>query len=264
MPGNPLELDFNVWGYLVPLSWVKMLWKSFYYLNIHLHMAYPNIAIPRERDQVVMEMFFSKSLDVPTIRSLCRCRVTLEVLFLLDITTADGRYLEEFVFTPGGRERAPRFKFPHEHPTHANWNLWFNFWHSFTTTGGKLKVPLGNWLQPTHRIWKWYYRQDNGKLQGIEGDKVFINNVSRGLRLTRATKRYKLLSNKPITTEFISGAPTSLSGLTVQLVTKLSEGPTLTKETEKEMDFWEFLRSWGGAWMREGVEPGNGSPLYMS
>lgn len=107
-------------------------------------MAYPIIAIPRECDQVVMEMFFSESLDVPTIRSLCRCRVALEVLFLSDITTADGRYLEEFVFTLGGRERASRFKFPREHPTRANWNLWFNFWHSFTTTGGKLKVPLGN------------------------------------------------------------------------------------------------------------------------
>jgi hypothetical protein len=119
-------------------------------------MAYPIIAIPRERDRVVMEMFFSKSLDAPTIRSLCCCRVALEVLFLLDITTANDRYLEEFVFTPGGRERALQFKFPCEHPTRADWNVWFNFWHSFTTTGGKLKVPLGNWLQPNHHIWKWY------------------------------------------------------------------------------------------------------------
>ena len=77
IPGNPLELNFNVWGYLAPLLWVKMLWKSLYHFNIHLHMAYPIIAIPRERDQVVMEMFFSKSLDVSTICSLCRCRVML-------------------------------------------------------------------------------------------------------------------------------------------------------------------------------------------
>ena len=95
-PGNPLELDFSVWGYLVPLSWVKMLRKSLHHYNIHLHMAYPIIAIPRERDQVIMEIFFSESLDAPTIRSHCRCRVALEVLFLSDITTADGRYLEEF------------------------------------------------------------------------------------------------------------------------------------------------------------------------
>jgi hypothetical protein len=93
---------------------------------------------------------------------------------------------------------------------------------------------------------------------------VFIYNISRGQHLTRATKRYKLLSNKPIATGFIKGAPTSVSSLTVQLVTKLSEGLTLGEETEKEMDFWEFLCSWGGVWMWEGVEPGNGSSLDMS
>ncbi len=62
MPGNLLELNFNVWGHLAPLLWVKMLWKSLYHFNIHLHMAYPNIAIQRERDQLVMEMIlFQKS-----------------------------------------------------------------------------------------------------------------------------------------------------------------------------------------------------------
>ncbi len=86
---------------------------------------------------------------------------------------------------------------------------------------------------------------------------MFIYNVSRGLRLTRATTRYKLVSGEPIATGFIKGAPT-------QLVIKLSEGPTLAEETEKEMEFWEFLRSWGGAWMWEGAEPGNGSPSNMS
>ncbi len=93
---------------------------------------------------------------------------------------------------------------------------------------------------------------------------MIIYNVSRGLRLTQATKRYTLLLNKPIATGFIKGAPTSVSGFNVQLVTKLSEGPTLAEETEKEMHFWEFLHNWGGAWMWEGVEPGNGSPSDMS
>ena len=93
---------------------------------------------------------------------------------------------------------------------------------------------------------------------------MFIYNVSRGLCLTRATKRYKLLSNEPIARGFTKGAPTSVSGITAQLVTKLSEGPTLAEEAKKKMEIWEFLCSWGGAWMWEGVEPGNGSPSDMS
>jgi hypothetical protein len=110
--------------------------------------------------------------------------VALEVLFSSDIITADGRYLEEFVFTPDGRERTSRFKFPHKQPARVDWNLWFDFWHNFTTTVGKLKGPLGNWLRPTHHIWKWYYRPDKDELQGIEGNTLFIYNVSSGLRLT--------------------------------------------------------------------------------
>jgi hypothetical protein len=59
----------------------------------------------------------------------------LESIFLLDLSTADGKYLEDFVFIPSGREKASTFKFPREQPTQSNWNLWFDFWHSFTTTG---------------------------------------------------------------------------------------------------------------------------------
>ena len=37
------------------------------------------------------------------------------------------------------------------------------------------------------------------------------------------------------------------------------------EDTEKEMDFWEFLRSWAGEGrMWEDVEPGNNSPSDMS
>ena len=117
-------------------------------------MAYPNIAFHRERDQVKMEIFFSADLSPDLIRSLGGCRVVLEAIFLSDLTTVDGKYLEDFVFAPDDRDKASMFRFPRERPTQSNWNLWFDFWHSFTTTGDKLKVPLGNWISPTHHIWK--------------------------------------------------------------------------------------------------------------
>ncbi len=136
-------------------------------------MAYPSIAPPRERDQVLMEIFHSLDLSQETMLSLSLCRVSLESIFLSDITTADGRYLEDFVFNPGGRDRSSLFKFPREVPTRGDWNQWLDFWHSFTTTGDKLKVPLGNWINPTHRIWKWYYRADSNNLQWVEGKTMF-------------------------------------------------------------------------------------------
>ena len=75
-------------------------------------MAYPSIALPRERDQVLMEIFYSLDLSQETMLSLRWCWVSLESIFLSDITTSDGRYLEDVVFSPGGRDRSSSFRFP--------------------------------------------------------------------------------------------------------------------------------------------------------
>jgi hypothetical protein len=48
-----------------------------------------------------MEIFTSLDLGRETVLHHNRCRVSLESIFLSDITTADGRYLEDFVFNPG-------------------------------------------------------------------------------------------------------------------------------------------------------------------
>jgi hypothetical protein len=50
-----------------------------------------------------MELIIGKNLDKNTIRSLIRYRGALEIIFLSDMTTADGQYLEQFVFDPGGK-----------------------------------------------------------------------------------------------------------------------------------------------------------------
>jgi hypothetical protein len=64
-------------------------------------MSFPTIPYPREHDQVIIEMFFSHDLRMDTIKSLGRCRGVMKTIFLSDKSTADGRYLEHFVFDPG-------------------------------------------------------------------------------------------------------------------------------------------------------------------
>ena len=81
-PHNPLTLDYDKWGHLAPLSWVKMLWRLLHHFNIHLHMECQPIPLPRERDQVVMELIVGKALAKHTIRSLSQCQGALEVIFL--------------------------------------------------------------------------------------------------------------------------------------------------------------------------------------
>ncbi len=52
-------------------------------------MDFKKIPFPRERDQVIMEIFFAEDLSPEDIGSLGRCRGALEAIFLLDVTTAD-------------------------------------------------------------------------------------------------------------------------------------------------------------------------------
>jgi len=63
MPHNPITLDYDNWGYLAPLSWVKMLWRLLHHFNIHLHMECTTIPSPREVDQVEMELILGKVLN---------------------------------------------------------------------------------------------------------------------------------------------------------------------------------------------------------
>jgi len=114
MPHNPITLDYDKWGYLTSLSWVKMLWRLLHHFNIHLHMECATIPSPRERDQVAMELILEKVLNKKMIRSLSRCRGSLEIIFLSDMTTANGPYLEQFVFNPGSKVMRSKYKFPQE------------------------------------------------------------------------------------------------------------------------------------------------------
>jgi hypothetical protein len=154
-PYNPLTLPFDKWGYLAHLSWVKVLWQSLDAFNIQLHMKYHPLPFPRERDQVIAEIILDGTLSTAEIKSLSHCRGMLQCIFLSDLATADGRYLESFVFNPGPFKRWSTYCFPRDCPTKGDWDTWFTFWHNYATMGGKLKVPLGRWTHPAHRKWLW-------------------------------------------------------------------------------------------------------------
>jgi len=78
--------------------------------------------VEEQLDQVVMELIFGKVIDKKTIRSLSRCQRSLEIIFLSDMRTADGRYLEQFVFDPGSKVAWSKYKFPRESPAKKDWD----------------------------------------------------------------------------------------------------------------------------------------------
>ena len=91
---NPLMLDYNQWGYLAPLLRGKMLWRSLNHFNVEIYMNYKQIPLPREHDKLIMNICMATSISKADMCSMNRCWGFLGVLFLSDMCTADGKYLE--------------------------------------------------------------------------------------------------------------------------------------------------------------------------
>ncbi len=62
------------------------------------------------------------------------------------------------------------------------------------------------------------------------------------------------MQEEPYISDVILGLQTSILGLSNLQVVKLIEGPALAGVPEKITNFWDFLYSWGGTWMWEGID----------
>ena len=97
---------------------------------------------------------------------MSRVRGFLYSLFVSDIVTADGKHLDDFaIFRPHSREHASTYKFPKESPTQEDWTTWTHFWKQHTVGNFELPTPLGKWINPTHRVWEWYYDEADSSPQ---------------------------------------------------------------------------------------------------
>jgi hypothetical protein len=62
---------------------------------------------------------------------------------------------------------------------------------------------------------------------------------------------YTLTWKEQLRGNHVMGHPVSVQGLDKTHVNKLNIGPSLEPN-----NFWDFLRTWGGEWMWEGIEDG--------
>jgi hypothetical protein len=85
-------------------------------------MKFPTIKPPQENDRVIMDIILDHPLDPHEVIRHNRCQVSLQAIFLSDIMTADRKYLENFVFAPGGATMQSRYSFPRERPTRQDWD----------------------------------------------------------------------------------------------------------------------------------------------
>ena len=117
----PFDLEYDLWSFAAPLSWVKMLWRTLHSSGFELHLEYHVIPIPRVRDRVLMEFFMEHEKDVNVLKSLSRVRGWLNALFLSDIVTTDGKFIEKFAVERGEHIKRSKFEFLEEQPTTDDW-----------------------------------------------------------------------------------------------------------------------------------------------
>ena len=101
-PTCPFYLGYDKWSFLLPLCWVKVLWRTLKASELERHMQFTDIPYPRQRDQVIMEIVQERARNKEEILSMNRCKGALQSMFLSDIVTADCHKLEHYVFDPGG------------------------------------------------------------------------------------------------------------------------------------------------------------------
>jgi len=147
--------DYLPWA---PANWITSIWSFTSALKIcpeiFQHWCPP---LPRANDHPIMDLALSYQLAIPIIQSINRCRIHLKVFFLSDVVSSDRLTILPKVLNglpPIDRESQLEWM-TQLSPCHKDWNHWSTFFQYFTRNG-KLRNPLGRWVNPTHQSWQWF------------------------------------------------------------------------------------------------------------
>ena len=246
----PLDLQYEEWGYLAPLSWIKMLWKTLQLTGFQVHLKCSELPFPRRGDVVVMEYAMSIGLDKEDRQSISRAKGKLGVIFLSDMTTADGKHLESFATDPQEQwEPQSNFTFPREAPTEQYWAVRKDFWRQHTVDNFQLHTPLGAWIATTHRRWTWFHEEGADCLKKKNASNVDFY-VPTGITRTRSGFTYTKVGTGQ---DELMGRPASVRVLDGAGIKLRCTGPPLSVKPADPRDFWDYLTRQGGTWMWEGL-----------
>ena len=258
--GCPLLTPYHPMGPLTTPSWVRSFWQGLDYYNVKMDIDYPVQPIPREEDDLLCNIFCCADPPSVELLSLNRCRIAWELLFLSDMTSANGKHIEHKFLSHPTSENPPRssFSFSEERPSYQDWTVWAKFWEVFTLPGLVLRKGMGKWIHPSHREWEWFFDVDHDVVERKSSAGISYYHPSTGQRRTRSQQNYILTSTHndgrlPI------GKPCTVSQTGTNTLRLLSHGPVLKEGPTKPDNFFAFLKTWKGAWMwnnivNEGVD----------
>jgi hypothetical protein len=254
--------NFIIWQLGVGL---KPLGLHFYWFALHLE--YQQLEMPQQTNAVLVTMFWTADYRETQLQSLNRCCcLAHKAIFLFDLATACGQFFDlTFLRPPDTRDRtAPPslFIFPNERLSRTDWQLWADFWASFTGHGGVLNNPLGEWLPQSHRLWEWHYHEYTGMLYQRGGKYnlgIHLNfNKDKSMIVPKVLPQTR---RQPNTRQMGSCQQLVVQG---NVVCRKSVSTPLSPPVLKLLTFWEFLKSLGGEWMWDYIHEGEIDVTWIS
>ena len=67
---NPLTCPYKKYGSLVTYCWFKILWERLWHYRFTVHLHHPEIPLPRERDELIINLFIAAGIAGKELRSL--------------------------------------------------------------------------------------------------------------------------------------------------------------------------------------------------
>jgi hypothetical protein len=100
---NPLLEDYDELGLLAMACWDKSFWEQLHFYRFAIHMEYTPLQLPRQNDALIVIILQHAGYTGKELVILNRCRISNKMLFLSDIATACGRYINCTLLGPPPR-----------------------------------------------------------------------------------------------------------------------------------------------------------------
>lgn len=154
------NLDANIWHNLVTPMWISHIWQECQPAGIELRFHKDCFWVPkpvREHDISIMEV--AETMYSGTqLSQINMCRIALQVIFLSDIASVDGRrillsYYKGKPHIESGRRTRINWP-PVGTLPNAWWDLWRNFLERWCGTSLLIREPLGRWYAEVEMLTK--------------------------------------------------------------------------------------------------------------
>ncbi len=260
--GNPLLENYNDLGVLATACWAKSFWERLHFYQFAIHMEYPTLNLPRCNDALIMTILQRAGYAGEDLTALNQCRIANRMLFLSDITTVCGWYVDCNLLGPMTLWLGPRssFHFPRELPSSKDWALWKTFWTAFLGAGGLLHIPLGDWLHMSHRIWEWFHNPLRDQLQHLRDNVQTVYDSVKTKCNTHYTQLYSIQYTDSLP---VTGNPCNVQQLSAITFQRQETGTTLASAHATESTFWDYLKSLGETWMWEYIKEKEADTVWL-